>query len=57
MSLRIIHHLVKFCGHRHCGSGDIMVLDCHVILKDYVTEQEMIQEFNLGVGSHVSINL
>ena len=34
-----------------------MVLDCHVILKDYVTEQEMIQEFNLGVGSHVSINL
>ena len=34
-----------------------MVLDCHVILKDYVTKQEMIQEFNLGVGSHVSINL
>ena len=30
-------HPVKFCDHRHCSSGDITVLVCHVILYDHVT--------------------
>ena len=25
------HYLTKFGGHKHCGSGYIMVLFCHVI--------------------------
>ena len=24
---------VKFSGHAYCGSGDIIVLNCHIILK------------------------
>ena len=28
----------KFAGHRHCGSGDIVVLVCHVISPDRVTQ-------------------
>ena len=27
---------VKFGGNRHCGSGRIMVLVCHMILQDNV---------------------
>ena len=27
------HQLAKFVGHRHCGSGNIMILGCHVILR------------------------
>ena len=27
------------CGHRHCGSGDIMILICHVISQDYLTQK------------------
>ena len=30
-------HLAKFGGYGYCSSGDIMVLVCHVILQDYVT--------------------
>ena len=26
------YHLIKFGSHRHCDSGDIMVLVCHVIM-------------------------
>ena len=26
----------KIGGHKHRGSGDIMVLSCHVILEDHV---------------------
>ena len=29
---------VKFGGNRHCGSGRIMVLVCHMIQKDQVTQ-------------------
>ena len=32
----VSHHPTKFCGFRHCGSGDIMILVCHVILEDHV---------------------
>ena len=28
----------KFSDHRYCGSGDIMVLVCHVISHDYVMQ-------------------
>ena len=24
----VSHHLAKFGGHRHCGSGDLVVLVC-----------------------------
>ena len=27
------HHRTKFGGHRHCGSGDIMVLIWRVVLQ------------------------
>ena len=33
------HHSAKFSGFRHCGSKDIMVLFCHVILQDHATEE------------------
>ena len=32
----VSHHPTEFCGFRHCGSGDILVLVCHVVLKDHV---------------------
>ena len=28
----------RFGYHRHCGSGDILVLVYHVILQDHVTK-------------------
>ena len=34
--VKVSHHLAKFAGHRYCGIGNIMVLDCHVILQDIV---------------------
>ena len=33
------HHSAMFGGHRHCGSGDIMVLVFHVILQEYVIKR------------------
>ena len=36
--LMVSHHAAKFNGHRYCGSGDIMVLDCPVIPKDHVSK-------------------
>ena len=30
------HQHAKFGGHRHCGSGDIMVLVCQVISQDHM---------------------
>ena len=30
------NHYLKFGGHRHCSSEDIMVLICHVILQEHV---------------------
>ena len=27
----VSHQLAKFGGHRHCGSGHIIILACHVI--------------------------
>ena len=32
------HQLEHFGSHRHCGSGDIMILSCHVISQDHVIE-------------------
>ena len=34
----VSHHPTKFVGHRHCDSGDIMVLVSHVISQDHVTK-------------------
>ena len=34
--LKVCCHPAKFSGLRHCGSGDIMALVCHVILDDHV---------------------
>ena len=30
-ALKVTHHPFTFGGHRHCGTGDIIVLVCHVI--------------------------
>ena len=35
------HQLAKFVGHRHCGSGNIMILGCHVILQDHVMKSQV----------------
>ena len=35
-SFMVSHQPDKFAGHRHCGSGDIMILVCHVILQDHL---------------------
>ena len=35
------HQLAKFVGHRHCGSGNIMILGCHVILQDRVMKSQV----------------
>ena len=32
------HHSAKFSGNKCYSSGDIMVLDCHVISSDHVTK-------------------
>ena len=34
-SLKASYHPVRFCGHRHCGSGD-MFLVCHVVSQNHV---------------------
>ena len=35
----INHQLVKFGDHRHCGSGDVMILGRQVILQDHVIKE------------------
>ena len=30
------YHPAKFGGHWHCGSGDIMVLACHVVSQGHL---------------------
>ena len=32
--LKVSHHPVMLVGHRHCGSGDMLDLVCHVIMQD-----------------------
>ena len=32
----VSYHPAKFGGHRLCGSGDIMILVCYMILKNYM---------------------
>ena len=32
------NHPAKFCSEKHCGSNDIMVLICHMILQDQLTK-------------------
>ena len=36
VTFKISHHPTKFGGHRHCGSGVIIILVSHVILQDCV---------------------
>ena len=40
----ISHYRAKFGGHRHCDSGDIIVLVCHVISQEYVIKRS--RDFN-----------
>ena len=32
------HHPTKFGGHRHCGSGDKMILVCGVTSQDHLVK-------------------
>ena len=34
--VKVSYHAAKFGGHRHSGSGDIMVLVCPMISHDHV---------------------
>ena len=36
MPIKVSYHSVKFGCHRLSGSGDIMVLLCHVTFQDHV---------------------
>ena len=33
--IKVSYHPAKFDGHRHCGSEDIMILVCPMILQDH----------------------
>ena len=35
---KVNYHPAKFRGHRHCGSGDIIFLICHVISQDQIVK-------------------
>ena len=41
-SLKLSIHPAKFDDHRHCGSGDKIVLVCHVILQDHNLDHKTI---------------
>ena len=44
--LKVSHHPSSFCGHEHCGSGNIMFSVCYVILQDCATSLfQMIPQF------------
>ena len=45
----ISHYRAKFGGHRHCDSGDIIVLVCHVISQEYVIKRS--RDFNCSSPS------
>ena len=34
----VSHQPANFDDNRHCGSGDVIVLDCHMILRDHMTK-------------------
>ena len=36
---QVTYHPAKFGSHRHCDSGDMMILVCHMILEDRVTKK------------------
>ena len=36
--MKLSHHAATFSGHRHFGSGDMMVSIYHVTLKDHVSK-------------------
>ena len=38
-ALKVSHHPTKFGGNKHCGSGDIKISVCHVILQDHVMKE------------------
>ena len=37
--IKVNYHLTRFDCHRHCGSKDIMILVCKVILQDHVIKR------------------
>ena len=43
-SLRVNHHFAKF-GHRHYGSGDTMVLICHLTSQDHSRARHFAAKF------------
>ena len=58
---KISHHPAKYCHHRHCDSGDIMILACHLILQDHVIKEScdfcgweplMISQYPAKFGDH-----
>ena len=38
--IKVIYRLAKFVCHKHCGSEDIMILVCHVILQDHMFKDD-----------------
>ena len=37
--IKVKYYLATFISHRHCGSEDIVILVCHVILQNHVLKE------------------
>ena len=46
----ISHQLTKFGGHRHCGSGDMMVLICKMMKKGFPNSVNRKEEIGNAAG-------
>ena len=47
------YHHIKFRDHRHSGSGDMVVLVCHVILQNHVIKgRSPHRQESIKVGYH-----
>ena len=51
-SLKVSHHPAKFGGHWYCGSGDIKILVCHVILQDHMKKGAGITKHPAKLDGH-----
>ena len=39
VTFKVSHHPDKFGRHKHCGSGDVMIQNCHGISQEHVIKE------------------
>ena len=52
----VCHHPAKFGGHRHCGSGDMLI--CHISSRDHVFKEScdfMFGSLSLKVNTRLNL--